>query len=188
VAGTKRVVAPPRRPNDPTGAFGNLGIFSLFLAGLYSEYISFSHSSSSSGAVTTICIAAPTTSTTTTEATIRVTPGPVIGGEPQTPKGVLEDVMEEFEEEPRMAPELAPEVVPEEVLVEGAMITVRAVAPSPSHDTPASFSPAPRIAAAKGAASSAVLEVVLGHPTPYALDDIRLGETVSTAHRALTQV
>jgi hypothetical protein len=128
--------------------------------------------------------AAPTIGTTATEATIRVTPGPVIGGEPQTPKGVLEDVMEEFEEEPRMALEL----VPEEVPVEGAMITMRAAAPSLSHDTPASFSPAPRIAAAKGAASGAVLEVVLRHPTPYALDDIPLGETVSTAHRALTQV
>jgi hypothetical protein len=28
VAGTKRVAAPPRWPNDPTGAFGNLGLSS----------------------------------------------------------------------------------------------------------------------------------------------------------------
>jgi hypothetical protein len=40
VAGTKRVVAPPRRPNDPTGAFGNLGIFSLFSLGFI---LSISH-------------------------------------------------------------------------------------------------------------------------------------------------
>jgi hypothetical protein len=30
--------------------------------------------------------------------------------------------------------------------------------------------------------------VVLGHPTPYAPDDIPLGEAMSTAHRALSQV
>jgi hypothetical protein len=28
VAGTKRAAAPPRRPNDPTRAFGNLGLSS----------------------------------------------------------------------------------------------------------------------------------------------------------------
>jgi hypothetical protein len=31
------------------------------------------------------------------------------------------------------------------------------------------------------------MEVVLGHPTPYALGDISVGEAVSTAHQALSQ-
>jgi hypothetical protein len=75
-----------------------------------------------------------------------------------------------------MAPEPVPEVVPEEVPVEGAMIAARTAAPSPSHSAPVPFSPAPRIAAVAGAASDAGLEVVLGHPTPYALDHIPLGE------------
>jgi hypothetical protein len=51
VVGTKRVAAPPRQPNDPTRAFGNLGFSNLsslsfsffFVAGLQSDYISFSH-------------------------------------------------------------------------------------------------------------------------------------------------
>jgi hypothetical protein len=30
VIGTNRAVAPPRRPNDPTGAFGNLGLSRFF--------------------------------------------------------------------------------------------------------------------------------------------------------------
>jgi hypothetical protein len=32
------------------------------------------------------------------------------------------------------------------------------------------------------------MEVVLGHHTPYVSDDISLGEAVSTAHQALSQV
>jgi hypothetical protein len=32
------------------------------------------------------------------------------------------------------------------------------------------------------------LEVILGHPTLYATDDIPLDEAVSTAHRALSQM
>jgi hypothetical protein len=81
-----------------------------------------------------------------------------------------------------------PEVVPEVVPTERAMIDARAVAPSPSHGAPASFLPAPHIAAATGAVFGAGLKVVLGHPTPYALDDIPLGEAVSTTHWALSQV
>jgi hypothetical protein len=126
--------------------------------------------------------AAPTTGTTTAEAAIRVTSGPAIGGEPQTPKGALEGMLEESEEEPEMALELVPKVVPEEVPAEGAMIIVHAVAPSPSYGAPASFSSAPRIAAVAGAASGAGLEIVLGHPTPYASDDIPLGKDVSMTH------
>jgi hypothetical protein len=32
------------------------------------------------------------------------------------------------------------------------------------------------------------MEVVLGHPTPYVPDDISVGEAMSTAHQALSQV
>jgi hypothetical protein len=46
----------------------------------------------------------------------------------------------------------------------------------------------PRTAVALGAATGAEMEVVLGHPTPYAPDDISRGEVVSTAHQALPQV
>jgi hypothetical protein len=67
------------------------------------------------------------------------------------------------------------------------MIAARAVAPSPSHGVPASSSPAPRIAASVGVASGVGLEVVMGHPTPYAPDDIPRGKAVSTAHRALSE-
>jgi hypothetical protein len=31
------------------------------------------------------------------------------------------------------------------------------------------------------------MEAVLGHPTPYALGDIFVGEAMSTAHQALSQ-
>jgi hypothetical protein len=79
-------------------------------------------------------------------------------------------VLEESEEEPEMSPE--PQVVPEEVPVEGAMIATCAAAPSPSHGAPVPSSPVPRIADGAGAASVVGLEVVLGHPTPYAPDDI----------------
>jgi hypothetical protein len=87
--------------------------------------------------------------------------------------------------EPEVAPELVPEVVQEEALAEGAMITVRMTAtPPPSHGARAPFSPTPCMAAA----TDAGMEVVLGHPTPYVLDNNSLGEAVSTAHQALTQV
>jgi hypothetical protein len=66
------------------------------------------------------------------------------------------------------------------------MITTHVVAASPSHGAPAPSLPVPRIAAATGAVSGAGLEVVLGHPIPYAPDDIPLGEAVSISHRALS--
>jgi hypothetical protein len=97
-------------------------------------------------------------------------------------------VLEESEEELEMALEPVPEVVPEEVRAEGPMIAARTTAPSPSHGAPASFSPAPNIAAAAEAASGTGLEVVPGHPTPYVSDDIPLSEAVSMPHRALSQV
>jgi hypothetical protein len=45
----------------------------------------------------------------------------------------------------------------------------------------------PRKAAASGAATGEGMEVVLGHPTPYAPGDISVGEAVSMAHQALSQ-
>jgi hypothetical protein len=91
VVGTKRAAAPLRRPNDPTGAFGNLVLSSPppFVARLHSEYISFLHSSSSSDAATAMGIVALAAGTTATEVVVSVTLGPATGGEPQTPEGSL---------------------------------------------------------------------------------------------------
>jgi hypothetical protein len=53
--------------------------------------------------------------------------------------------------------------------VRGAMIAVHtAAAPPPSRGARAPVTPG--------------VEVVLGHPTPYAPDDISLGEAMSSAH------
>jgi hypothetical protein len=38
-----------------------------------------------------------------------------------------------------------------------------------------------------GAATDEGMEVVLGHPTPYASGDISVGEAMSTTHQALSQ-
>jgi hypothetical protein len=98
-------------------------------------------------------------------------------------------VLEESEEEPEVAPGPVPEVVQEEAPTEGAMITVRTTAaPPPTRGARAPFSSVPYTTTASGAATDAGMEVVLGHPTPYAPDDISLGEAVSTAHQALSQV
>jgi hypothetical protein len=68
------------------------------------------------------------------------------------------------------------------------MIAIRAVAaPPPSHGARAPLSSVPRRATASGAATGQGMEVVLGHPTPYAPGDISVGEAVSTAHQALSQ-
>jgi hypothetical protein len=97
-------------------------------------------------------------------------------------------VVEDSEGEPEVAPELVPEVVQEEALAEGAMITVHAVvAPLPSHGARAPLSSVPHRAAASGASTGEGMEVVLGHPTPYAPGDISVGEAMSTAHQALSQ-
>jgi hypothetical protein len=45
----------------------------------------------------------------------------------------------------------------------------------------------PRRTASSGAITGEGMEVVLGHPTPYAPGDISVGEPVSTAHQALSQ-
>jgi hypothetical protein len=44
----------------------------------------------------------------------------------------------------------------------------------------------PRTATKLGASTGAEMEVVLGHPTPYVLGGISVGEAVSTAHQALS--
>jgi hypothetical protein len=132
--------------------------------------------------------AAPAAGTTTTEPAVGVTSGPATSGDPQTPEGVLEDVLEESEEEVEVAQESVPKAVSGEVPIEGAMIAAHMVTPSPSHGAPVPSPSSPRIAAAAGAASGAELEVVLGHPAPYALGDIPLDKVMSTAHRALSQV
>jgi hypothetical protein len=96
--------------------------------------------------------------------------------------------VEDSEREPKVALEPVPEVVWEEALAEGAMIVVCAVvAPPPSRGAQAPPSSAPRRAAASGAATGEGMEVVLGHPAPYALGDISAGQAVSTAHQALSQ-
>jgi hypothetical protein len=68
------------------------------------------------------------------------------------------------------------------------MIAVRTVASPPlSRGARAPISSAPCRAIASGAAASEGMEVVLGHPTPYALGDISMSEAMSTAHQALSQ-
>jgi hypothetical protein len=89
-----------------------------------------------------------------------------------------------------MASEPVLEVVPEEALVEGAMIVMHVAAPSPPHGAATTSSPAPRTTAAASAAAGVAVgpKVIMGHPTFYAPDDIRLDESVSLAHRALSEV
>jgi hypothetical protein len=126
--------------------------------------------------------------TAATDAAVRVTPGSAPDGEPRTPEGVPEDVVEDSEEELEVAPEPVPEVVREEAPAEGAMIAVHTMAARPpSCGARAPLSLVPCTAAASGAATGEGMEVVLGHPTPYASGDISVGEAVSTAHQALSQ-
>jgi hypothetical protein len=97
-------------------------------------------------------------------------------------------VVEDFERESEVAPELVPEVVWEEAPAEGAMIVIRvAAAPPPSRGGRAPPSSVPRRTTASRAATDEGMEVVMGHPTPYASGDISVGEAVSTAHQALSQ-
>jgi hypothetical protein len=186
VAGAKRAAAPPRQPNVPTGCLEtsvcpafSLFFFFFFLWG-FILLLPFLPRSSPSGMVTAMVTAAA-------DATVRVTPRSAPDGEPRTPEGVPEDVVE-AEGEPEVAPEPAPEVVPEEAPAEGAMIVVHMVlAPLPSRGARAPLLSVPRKATALRAATGEGMEVVLGHPIPYALGDISVGEVVSTAHQALSQ-
>jgi hypothetical protein len=98
-------------------------------------------------------------------------------------------MVEDSECEPEVASEPVPEVVREEAPTEGAMITIHAAAaPPPSHGARAPLSSVPRRAAALGATTGKGMEVVLGHPTPYVPGDISVGEAVSMAHQAMSQV
>jgi hypothetical protein len=70
----------------------------------------------------------------------------------------------------------------------GAMIAVRvALTPPPSHGVRAPPSSVPLRAVTLGAATGKGMEVVLGHPSPYAPGNISVGEAVSMAHQALSQ-
>jgi hypothetical protein len=131
--------------------------------------------------------AAIATGTAATDATVRAALGPAPISEHRTPEGVSEDVVES-EGEPEVAPKPVPEVVQEEAPAKGAMITVRAAAaPLPSCGARAPLSSEPSRVVASRAATGEGMEVVLGHPTPYAPGDISVGEAVSTAHQALSQ-
>jgi hypothetical protein len=127
-------------------------------------------------------------STAAADAVVGAAPGLAPISEPWTPEGVPEDVVE-FEGEPEVASEAVPDVVQEEAPVEGAMIAVRLMAaPLPSRGAHTPLSSTPRRAATSGATAGEGMEVVLGHPTPYAPSDISVSEAVSTAHKALSQV
>jgi hypothetical protein len=70
------------------------------------------------------------------------------------------------------------------------MIVLHAAAPSPPHGAAAASSLAPHAVVATGAATGVAVgpEVIMGHPTFYAMDDIPLDDSVSMAHKALSQV
>jgi hypothetical protein len=139
--------------------------------------------SSAASVVSSVALA---TGTTTLVVVVEVAPELAAGDMPQTPEEVPEDMLEESEEEPEMVSEPVPEVVP----VEGAMIITHAAAPSPPHGVAEASSSAPRVAAAADATTVVVREpeVVMGHPTFHAPDDIPLDEAMSMARRALSQV
>jgi hypothetical protein len=144
--------------------------------------------SSPSGAATVMGMTASAIGTAAIDAAVGGTPGPAPDSESWTPEGVPEDVVEDSKEEPEVAPGPVLEVVQEKTPAEGAMITIRTVAaPLPSRGARAPLSSVPRTAAASGAATGEGMEVVLGHPTPYAPGDISMGEAMSTAHPALSQ-
>jgi hypothetical protein len=147
-------VAPPHRPNVPTGVFGDLGLSSSpppsFLPFFITTFLS---RSASFGAVAATGAAA-------TDAVVGVALGPAPDSEPRTPKGVPENVVESEGE-----PEVVPAVVQEEALAEGAMITIcTVVAPPPSRGARAPLSSVPHKATTSGVAASEGMEVVLGPP------------------------
>jgi hypothetical protein len=188
-AGAKRAMAPSgstppaKRPYrgvwKPRFVQLSLPLFSPLFCG-FILLLPFLPRSSPSGAATAI-------GTATADVAVGVAPGPAPVSEPQTPEGVPEDVVV-CEGEPKVAPEPVPEVVQEEAPTKGAMITIRmAVGPPPPHGACATLSSVPHSATTLGAAAGEGMEVVMGHPTPYASDDISVGEAVSMAHQALSQ-
>jgi hypothetical protein len=115
-----------------------------------------------------------------------VVPELVTDGTPQTPDGVPEDVPES----PADAPEAVPSPSPVKVLAEEATPVMRTAVPSLPLAAAAVSSSALGTAAPADVAADAVgeTEVVMGHPTYHAPDDISLDGAVSTALRALSQV
>jgi hypothetical protein len=93
-------------------------------------------------------------------------------------------------ESPADAPEVVPSPSPVEVLAEEATPVVRSVAPSSPLAVTAVSSSALGAAAPADTTADAVeeTEVVTGHPTYHAPDDISLDGAVSTALMALSQV
>jgi hypothetical protein len=165
----------------------SLPLFSVFQWG-FILLLHFLPRSSPSGTATTIGTAASVIGIAVVDAAVGVTPGPTPDDQPRTPEGVPEDVVEDSEGEPEVALEPVTKVVREEAPAEGAMITVRAAAsPLPSHGARAPLLSVLCRAAASGAATDDEMEVVMGHPTPYALSGISVGEAVSMAHQALSQ-
>jgi hypothetical protein len=184
-AGAKRVVAPSgptpsakcpyRGVWKPRFVQLSLPLFSLFCVWDFILLLPFWPMSSPSGAAAAMGTAAA-------DAAVRAAPGLAPVSEPRTLEGVFKDMVE-LEGEP----DVVPEVVQEEAPAEGAMIAVHAAAaPPPSCGARAPPSSAPHKATTSGAATGKGMEVVLGHPSPYALGNISVGEAVSTAHQALS--
>jgi hypothetical protein len=115
-----------------------------------------------------------------------VVPELVAGGTPQTPEGVLVDAPES----PADAPEVVPSPSLVEVLAEVVMPIMCSMAPSSPLAAAATSSSTLGAAAPADAVADAVeeTEVVMGHPTYHAPDDISLDGVVSTTLRALSQV
>jgi hypothetical protein len=182
-AGAKRTMAPSdSTPASQTSLHGCLetlicpDLSPFFFFFCFILLLPFLSRSSPSGV-------AAVTGAAAVHAVVWAAPGPASISEPRTPEGVSKDVVESEGE-----PEAAPEVVQEEAPAEGAMIVVRmAAAPPLSRGAHAPLSSVPRRAAASGAAVGEGMEVVLGHPTPYAPGNISVSEAVSTAHQALSQ-
>jgi hypothetical protein len=184
--GLQLQAAPLCQPNIPTKVFGNLDL-SSFLSFFQLGFILLLHflpRSSPSSAATATGMVASVVGTAVADAAIKATPGPAPDGQPQTPEGVPEDMVEDSEGELEVVPELVPEVVREEALVKGVMITVarRWLLRHPVvHKHHFRWCPC------KVAATGEGMEVVQGHPTPYAPGDISVGEAVNAAHQALSQ-
>jgi hypothetical protein len=99
-------VAPPHRPNIPTGVFGNLSLSSslpLFSSPFFILLLPFLSRSTPSSA-------AAVTGAAATDAVVTATPGPAPISEPWTPEGVPEDIVES-EGELEVVPEAVPVVV-----------------------------------------------------------------------------
>jgi hypothetical protein len=100
-------VAPLRRPNDPTGAFGDLGMpqshcaLSVLFSFCEAHYFSFPSSRSSPAprapnVATVASSVTPAAGATVPAVAAEVVPELVASATPQTPEGVPEDVSEGY--------------------------------------------------------------------------------------------